>query len=135
MTKTDVQIRFGDVDALRHVNNVAIVQYYDLGLSHYMRNLNISNVFYGNGMAKVHIEMNFFDSIEFDESIEVQTNVSKIGNRSLTFFQRVVSKGSGKIKSDCLTTVAGFNIETHQSVPIADEWKELIREHENGVID
>lgn len=130
MTKTDVQIRFGDVDALRHVNNVAIVQYYDLGLSHYMRNLNISNVFYGNGMAKVHIEMNFYDSIEFDEEIEVQTNVSKIGNRSLTFFQQVVNKGSGKIKSDCLTVTAGFNIETHKSVEIAEEWKKTIAEHE-----
>lgn len=131
MTKTDIQIRFGDIDALRHVNNVSIVQYYDLGLSHYMRELGISNVFTGDGMAKVHIEMNFFDSILIDDKIEVCTKVSKIGNRSLTFEQKIIDKESGKIKSDCMTVVAGFNVSTRSSVEISPIWKEAITKYEN----
>ena len=134
MTATDIQIRFGDIDALRHVNNVSIVQYYDLGLSHYMNNLGISNVFSGDGMAKVHIEMNFFDSIEMYDKIEVRTNVSKVGNRSITFSQTIVDKDSGKMKSDCLTIVAGFNLDSRQSVAISEDWKMAINEHESGSI-
>lgn len=96
-----------------------------------MRNLNISNVFYGNGMAKVHSEMNFYDSILFDDPIEVQTYVSKIGNRSLTVSQKVVHKLSGKVKSDSLTVLAGFNVDTRSSVEISENWKRAIAEHEN----
>lgn len=132
MTTTDIQIRFGDIDALRHVNNVSIVQYYDLGLSHYMNNLGISNIFNGDGMAKVHIEMNFLDSIEMYEKIVVRTNVVKIGNRSITFNQTIVDKDSGKIKSDCLTILAGFNLDSRKSVDISDEWKRAINEHEEA---
>lgn len=130
MTKTDIQIRFGDIDSLRHVNNVSIVQYYDLGLSHYMRELGISNVFTGDGMAKVHIEMNFFDSILMEDQIEVCTRVCKIGNRSLTFEQQIVDKVSGKIKSDCVTVAAGFNVSTRSSVEISSIWKEAIAKYE-----
>lgn len=124
-------MRFGDIDSLHHVNNVSIVQYYDLGLSHYMRNLKISNVFNGDGMAKVHTEMNFYDSILFDEPIEVQTHVSKIGNKSLTVMQKVIQKETGRVKSDCLTVLAGFNADTRTSAEISKDWKHAIAEHEN----
>lgn len=134
MVHTDIQIRFGDIDSLRHVNNVSIVQYYDLGLSDYMQNLGISNVFKGDGMAKVHIEMNFYDSIYFEDKIEVRTSVTKIGNKSLTFSQQVVEKSTGKIKSDCVTIAAGFNIDTRKSVEISDVWKDAIAKYEQKVV-
>lgn len=131
MTTIDIQIRFSDLDAFRHVNNAQIVQYYDLGISNYISNLGILNIFSGNSMVKVHIEMNFYDSINLQDKIEVQTSVSKVGNKSITFFQRVVESDSGKIKSDCVTVLAGFNVDTQQSVEVPQEWKDLIQNHEN----
>ena len=78
--------------------------------------------------------MNFLDSIEMYDKIEVHTSVGKIGNRSITFKQTIVDKDSGKIKSDCLTILAGFNLDTRQSVNISDDWKKAIQEHEGAAL-
>lgn len=132
MIKTDIQIRFGDIDALRHVNNVSIVQYYDLGVSEYMRKVvKLANVFDGAGLAKVNVQMNFYDSIEMYDTIEVITHVSRIGNKSLTFSQEVREKNSGKLKSDCVTILAGFDVKERKSLEIPYQWKETIAEYEN----
>lgn len=131
MITEDIQIRFGDVDGLRHVNNASIVEYYDIGLSSYFDKLGLFSSIDGVGVAKVNVVMNFFDSILLEEAIEVRTKVKKIGNKSLTFHQEIVNKEDGRVKSDCLTIMAGFCSKNHKSAEISYEWKKIIKEHEN----
>lgn len=134
MVQTPIQIRFSDLDGLRHVNNTAILSYYDLGLSEYLTLVGITGTLTGDGVAKVHVEMNFHDSILLDNNISVRTKVIKIGNKSLSFFQEILDTVSGSVKSDCTTVMAGFNALTHKSAEIREEWKNIIKEHEKNDI-
>lgn len=130
MLSKDIQIRFGDIDGLRHANNASIVEYFDIGLSSYFDTLGLFSTIDGVGVAKVNVVMNFYDSILLEESIEVRTKVEKIGNKSLTFRQEIVNKETGGVKSDCVTIMAGFCSKNHKSAQISSEWKKIIREHE-----
>ncbi len=132
MVKTDIQIRFGDVDGVGHVNNAAIVEYYDLGLSDYFSHIGIINspTLTGDIIAKVNININFFGSILQNDSIEVITKATKIGNRSLTFEQEIVDKHNKMVKSNCVTIMAGINKESLKSAEIDAKWKNLIKLHE-----
>ncbi len=133
MVKTAIQIRFGDIDGVGHINNGAIVAYYDLGINQYFTEvgIEIGDNLSGDIVAKVNININFLDSILPSDDVVVTTYVSKIGNRSLTLYQEIIDMKSEKIKSNCTTVMAGINKETLTSANISDKWKELIRSYEN----
>ncbi len=133
MVRTDIQIRFSDIDGVGHVNNASILEYYDLGLSNYFKTVDIINgaALSGDIVVKVNINMNFIDSIVINDNIEVTTAVSKIGNRSITLYQEIVEKGSGVVKSNCTTVMAGLNKESMKGAEISEEWKLKIKNHEN----
>ena len=130
MIDTKVQIRFADIDMFRHVNNVAMQHYYDAGSFHYYKTiLDHDFLCLENSLVKVSITTNFYAPIHLNDEISVHTKTAKIGNRSITLYQEITDS-KGIKKSDCMTTLAGFNIKTEQSAEIPSEWKELIAKHE-----
>lgn len=132
MIKTDIQIRFADLDALNHVNNINIQHYYDLGKMYYYRNIIGSTpTIAKQSMAIVNCTSNYFAPILIDDIIEVETVIEKIGNKSITFFQRVLDKKTGVIKSDCRTILATFDAILSESIEVPKDWKAKIEKHEN----
>lgn len=132
MIKTAVQIRFSDMDMLGHANNVALYHYYDLGIRDYFKRVMLFSEDQRREqmIAKVKATANFFAPIHLDDTIEVNTFVVHIGNRSLTFYQEVVDVESGKVQSTCESIFAGYDIPKETSCDIDPHWKELIKEHE-----
>lgn len=132
MITTPVQIRFSDMDMLGHANNVALYHFYDLGIRDYFKSVLLFSESQRREkmIAKVKATANFFAPVHLDDDIEVNTFVVHIGNRSLTFYQEVVDKVSGKVKSTCESIFAGYDIPNECSCDIDPHWKELIKEHE-----
>lgn len=132
MIKTDIQIRFADLDALNHVNNINIQHYYDLGKMYYYRTVMGSTpTINKQSIVIVNSTSNYYAPILIEDSIEVETAVEKIGNRSITFFQRVLDKQTGVVKSDCRTILATFDATKLESIDVPKAWREGIEKHEN----
>ncbi|MEG1553577.1 MAG: thioesterase family protein [Rikenellaceae bacterium] len=132
MITTEIQIRFSDMDMLRHANNVALYHYYDLGIRDYFRSVMLFSEDQRRDqmIAKVKATANFFAPIHLNDNIEVNTFVIKIGNRSLTFYQEVVDKDTKMVKSSCESIFAGYDLLKESSCEVDPHWKELIKEHE-----
>ncbi|MEG2282278.1 MAG: thioesterase family protein [Rikenellaceae bacterium] len=132
MITTEIQIRFSDMDMLRHANNVALYHYYDLGIRDYFRSVMLFSEDQRRDqmIAKVKATANFFAPIHLNDNIEVNTFVIKIGNRSLTFYQEVVDKDTKTVKSSCESIFAGYDLLKESSCEVDPHWKELIKEHE-----
>ncbi len=132
MTETPIQIRFSDIDALHHVNNACIQHYYDQGKSSYMQEvLGMGHIWEGYGFIQANTNTNFLIPIYIEDHILVQTRVIRIGTKSVTFYQEVISTDTGKVLSNCTSVLVGFDIPQKRSIALLPEWIEAIKKHES----
>lgn len=121
-----IQLRFNDVDKFGHVNNTVYFTYYDLGKTDYFATVYPALDWDKDGVVLVHLEADFLSQITVAGKIEVQTAVTGMGNKSLTFLQRVIDTETKEIKCLCKSILVAFDQEKHESIEIPEDWKEAI---------
>ena len=126
------QIRFNDIDIVGHLNNNAYFSFFDLGKMEYFNAVMGKNLHWQQiPVVIVNINANFYSPTLIDEKIEVLTQVTRIGDKSLTLEQRVVNSETGDVKCVATTIMAGFDPHTATSRPIPDDWREGIKKFES----
>lgn len=126
MHKTPIQIRFNDVDQMGHVNNAVIMEYFDLGKDAFFSSHGVPPTKGDFTIMVVHYEVDFKSQIRYHDSIQVETEVEKIGNKSLTVTQRVVNTETGTICVECRTVMSGYRRSTSSSEVIPPEVREWL---------
>lgn len=129
---TPVQLRFNDFDMFGHANNGAYLQYCDIAKVAYFTQF-LDEPFdpaaMGIVIASIHCE--FYSQIVPSDNVEVLTAVESIGNSSLVLVQRLVSDNGTKVHADVRNVMVQFDIKTHQTKPIDDNWRSMINAYEN----
>lgn len=127
ITETDIQIRFADVDILGHVNNVNLQHYFDLGKSAYFKEIiGITDGWHELGTITVSTQTSYMSQTRPDEPIYVETHIENIGNKSFTFFQRLLSRDNGELKAESRSIMVAFNFREQVSVPVPAEWRAAV---------
>jgi acyl-CoA thioester hydrolase len=123
--RVPIQIRFSDIDAVNHVNNSIIAQYYDVGRIKYFETVLGANFNWSEVLAViVYTENNFYNSINQKDNIIVETRLEKVGNKSITMFQQILEIDTNVIKSTCKTILSGYDTKNKCSTAIPDAIKE-----------
>ena len=81
-------------------------------------------------LVLVHIELDFAAPVEFHDRLVCESKIVEIGNKSLKMVQRLRDTKTNTVKTTCFSVLAGFDRKTHQSIPIQEKYKQLIREFE-----
>lgn len=127
-----IQIRFSDMDALRHVNNSYHSQYYDLGRINYFEAVMGQTIDWtGILVVIVHIEIDFFIPIVQGDKINVESKLISFGNKSMKMRQRLIDISTNQVKSECITILSGYDKKTNQSAEIPQEFKDMFTNYEN----
>lgn len=131
--KTDIQIRFNDVDCFGHVNNNAYFAYYDLGKEEYLTEV-LSEDFRTSSVVPVvaNINADFFHPILFGDKIQVQTAVVRLGNKSFTLLQQAVNKATNLVVCQCTSVMVCFDPKTGQPQELPDAYRKAITSYEEG---
>ena len=128
-----IQLRFNDIDAIGHVNNSVYFNFFDLGKTAYFEEVRGEHIDWKTAQIVIRsIHADFLAPTFYREKISVETAVTKIGNKSLQIFQKIIETQSGVVKATCQTVMVGFDPETNQSKVIAEEWKQAIRIYEKN---
>lgn len=109
-----------------HVNNAIIMEYFDLGKDAFFSAHGIPPTKGDFTVMVVHCEVDFRSQIHYHDSIRVETELEKLGNKSLTVMQRVVNTETGTICVECRTVLAGYRRSTSQSEVIPDEVRQWL---------
>ena len=126
-----VQVRMSDLDPFVHVNNGIQCHYFDLGRSFYLEKVLQDQVDWTTiDLVLVHIELDFAAPVEFHDKLVCESKIVEIGNKSLKMVQRLRDTKTNTVKTICHSVLAGFDRVAHQSIPIQEEYKRLIREFE-----
>ncbi len=123
-----LQIRFNDVDMMGHVNNAVIMEFFDLGKSHYFADAGIP-VTPDEGdfcVMIVHFEVDFHAQIHWHDHIAVTSAVSHWGNKSLQVTQQIINTDTNQPCATCRTVMSGYSRSRAASAPIPDDVKQRV---------
>ena len=81
------RIRFGDLDAMRHLNNVVFLRYFETARINYMNSISEEhdpvNRDRGFGMIFASCHIDYRSPGNFDEDVDVRVRPAEIGTKSL----------------------------------------------------
>lgn len=130
-----LQIRFNDIDMLGHLNNGVYISFMDLGKATYFNDVMPDKINWKRiNVVVVNINCDFYAPAYFHEQLEVMTAVASVSERSFKMEQRIVNSKTGEVKCIGHTVMAGFDVETAQSAPIAKEWIDALCAYEQRLL-
>lgn len=125
---TAVQKRFSDVDSFMHVNNIWQQSYFDMGKTDfYTKVLGITGVFDKLRIITASTHTDYYGQVRLMDDIVVVTDVSRLGNKSMTLHQRIML--DDKCLTESSSVMVAFDFETQQSVPMPEEWRRKLEEY------
>lgn len=125
---TPVQKRFSDVDSFMHVNNIWQQSYFDMGKTDfYTKVLGITGVFDKLRIITASTHTDYFGQVRLTDDIVVVTDVSRLGNKSMTLHQRIMC--GDRCLTESSSAMVAFDFEAQQTVPMPDEWRVKLEEY------
>lgn len=132
MHSTPIQLRFNDADGLGHINNAVYLTYFDMGKTDYFSTLHKRCYFTEPiDIIVAHVDIDFKAQGMLSEPLEVRTEITHIGNKSMNIHQQVVNSKTGEVKCDGNTVMVGYDFENHCTTRISDRWRNAINEENN----
>jgi acyl-CoA thioester hydrolase len=123
------RVRFGDLDAMRHLNNVVFLRYFETARIAFLRQIapghdpaNPQRGPLGLIFAECHIR--YRSPVTFDEEVAIACSIGEVRrsafqvNFTMTVEDRVAAEGHGWL--------VGFDYEQQKAAPLADELREKL---------
>jgi len=114
-----VQVRFGDTDALGHVNNAVYASYAELGRISMTRDLGVRSP----SFILARLAIDFRRQVRLGDEVYVETEVTKVGNSSVTMFQRLLAES--ELAADMEAVVVWFDYASQRPARLPDEVRTL----------
>ena len=131
--KIKIEVRFSDLDAMRHVNNAtyltfieeARIAYFNEVLGREKSSLNYSAIV-------ARIEIDYLQPINLGDKLEVLTRVSKLGNKSTDVENLIMieRKGERLAAASALTKLVAYDYKKLQSIQIPEVIRKKIEQFE-----
>lgn len=116
------RIRFGDLDAMRHLNNVVFLRYFETARISYLNSISEEhdpvNRDRGFGMIFASCHIDYRSPGHFDEDVDIRVRPAKIGTKSLKLEfemrvgERLLAEGYG--------VLVGYDYATEQSASLPE---------------
>ena len=129
------RVRFGDLDAMRHLNNVVFLRYFETARIGYLRHLVPEHdpadpQESGTGVIFAECHIAYRAPVHFDESVEVHCGIADVRRSSfkVTFEMKVgdrlVAEGDG--------VLVGFDYVAQRAQPLSDAVRARLLEEAEG---
>jgi acyl-CoA thioester hydrolase len=127
-----LQIRYGDLDPQWHLNNVRTAALFEQGRFAYLLKVGLwdGKDFFNLGLIVADLHIAYLAPVLYDQNVRVGVRVSRLGNKSLVFEYVLEDVRSGQALAKCETVMVAYDYHTHQSIPIPDNWRALIKAFE-----
>jgi acyl-CoA thioester hydrolase len=103
------RVRYAEIDGQKVVFNSRYLEYFDLGMTEYWRELGVNDA-YPDGTPEFHVarsEVNYRAPILFDEEIDICVRCARVGRSSMTIEFEIHGAGKDDLRAD------GILIDVH----------------------
>jgi len=125
------RVRFGDLDAMRHLNNVVFLRYFETARIAYLRDLipghspaRPESEPFGLIFAECHI--NYRSPVYFDEEVAVECSIGEVRRSAFQVMfemrveQRLAAEGYGWL--------VGFDYAQEKAAPLPDRLRKVLHD-------
>ncbi|HEX6714438.1 MAG TPA: thioesterase family protein [Thermoleophilaceae bacterium] len=120
------RVRFGDLDAMRHLNNVVFLRYFETARIAYIRRLMPSHdpahpeqSKFGVIFAECHID--YRSPVYFDEEVAVECSIGEV--RRSAFQVKFAMRVGERLAAEGYGWLVGFDYTTDKSCPLPDDFR------------
>ena len=133
--KMKLDIRWSDMDEMRHVNNAVYLTYFEQARVYYFHEAcqwNWKEI--GAILANAHVD--YLRPVVFPNDTYVYVRTSKLGNKSfeVSYIITSIVKGEEQLTTTGSTTMVLFDYKTNKSVPMPDYLRERLSNYEGNKI-
>lgn len=116
-----IPVRWGDMDALGHVNNTVYFRYAEQARIEWLVSLDYArNIAPDEGLVIINASCTFFKPITFPATVEVRTLIGKPGRSSLPTFYEMRIAGDPMLYAEGASKIVWWNPATGKSVPLPE---------------
>ena len=123
------RVRFGDLDAMRHLNNVVFLRYFETARIAYIRTLmpahdpaDPEHSKWGLIFAECHI--NYRSPAYFDEEVGVECSIGEV--RRSAFQVNFTMRVAERVAADGYGWLVGFDYAAEEASPLPDQFREVL---------
>lgn len=129
MFKISVTPQIRDIDALRHVNNNAVADWFEVGRNDIFKIFTptLEMDYEHWELILVRTEIDYLGQMFFNFDVEIRTYILHIGNSSLVIGHEAWQDGEIKAKGKCV--VVNFDFIKQEKKTIRDEVRKQLEEH------
>jgi acyl-CoA thioester hydrolase len=129
-----IEIRYGDIDAQRHVNNACYFTFMEQARANYLMNLGLwsGEDFDRIGIIMAEQSCTYLSPITFQQRIEVGVSTERMGTKSLELSYDLRDAKSHQTLATGRSTLVAYDYQKAQSIAIPEAWREIIEGFESG---
>ena len=127
--KLQVEVPYGDVDAMGHLNNVAYLTYLEWARQKYWLAMRGSTDYLDIDFVVARAEIDYRSSVAMGEVLDIEVHVSRVGNSSFDFTYRVTGP-DGRLVAEAKTTQVSFDWRSRTKTRLSEERRRQIEAFE-----
>ncbi|MBA3904428.1 MAG: thioesterase [Rhodocyclaceae bacterium] len=126
---TQMPIRWGDMDAMGHVNNTIYFRYVEQARIEWMQTLGVgTSQTAAEGPVIVNASCTFIIPLTYPGTVEVRTFVGHPGRSSLPTHYEIRRVGEETLYAEGSAKIVWINPQTGKSIPLPDRMRQLASE-------
>jgi acyl-CoA thioester hydrolase len=129
--KVSVEVPYGDVDAMGHLNNVAYLRYMEFARQKYWLALRGTKDFLDIDFVVARAEIDYRASAYMGDVLEIEITVSRMGNSSFDFSYRITG-ADGRLLAEAKTTQVCWDWRANRKMELSPERRAQIERFEKG---
>jgi acyl-CoA thioester hydrolase len=126
-----VEVPYGDIDAMGHLNNVAYLRYLEFARQKYWLAMRGSSDFWDIDFVVAHSEIDYLSSVEMGEVLEIDIRVTRLGNSSFDFSYTVRGSDDRDV-ARAKTTQVSYDWRARAKKPLSENRRRQIEEFERA---
>jgi acyl-CoA thioester hydrolase len=130
----EIPVAWGEMDSLRHVNNIVYFRYFESARMAYFRRLDIWNYMNETGIGPIlaATQCKFKIPLTYPDVVSVGAKISEIETDRFNMKYTVVSHNHAKVAAEGDGLIVSYDYRAQKKAPLPDEIKERIRVLEGG---
>lgn len=119
-----LDLRYGDMDVMQHVNNVAIASFFETARVRFMRRVSAAAGVDEIRFSIARLELEFHREMTFPGTVAVGSRIAHVGRTSCRVAQTLVHAGARAATSEAVAV--HFDIGTRRPVPLPDPVRRIL---------
>lgn len=123
-----IEVRYADIDAQRHVNNVAFFSFMESARARYMQQLGLwdGTDFLSIGIIVAEASCTFKAPAAYGRPLRIGVRTARLGTKSLELHYTIEDTDTGQEMAAGRTIQVAYDYHSNQTILIPEEWRWVI---------